>query len=77
MWKIESDGFCRLLIWEECYYEPSNSVTPHGLHNCDSSLRAFPPEVLSCHPATLVEDKLHSLINRMMNNNQICLVGEG
>ncbi|KAK4762592.1 hypothetical protein SAY86_008360 [Trapa natans] len=75
-WKIGCQN-PRLLIWEECYCEASNSVCPHGFHNFNSSCGAFPLEDLSCHPANPVEDKFHSLIKRMMNNYQNCLVGEG
>ncbi|KAK4784918.1 hypothetical protein SAY86_001607 [Trapa natans] len=75
--KIRGKFLAMLLTWEECYYQASNSASSHGVHNFNRSYGAFLPEDLSRHPVNLVEDKLHSLIYRMMNNYQICLAGEG
>ncbi|XP_031387338.1 transcription factor LHW-like [Punica granatum] len=61
-WKVGCQN-PRLLIWEECYYEPLTS--------------SVPPEDRSRQSITQAEDKLQLLINRMMTNNQICLFGEG
>lgn len=70
----------RLLIWEDCYYEPSPSSAP-----CISGSETFrewegswdSPEIRSSQLRSQVGDKVHSLVNVMMMNNQVNVVGEG
>ncbi|KAK8641328.1 hypothetical protein V6N13_010740 [Hibiscus sabdariffa] len=73
-WKIGCHN-TKLLIWEECYYEPAMSglqnpelpfVEPEG--GCGSSN----PSQLGCQSW----DKVRLLINKMMNN-RIVIVGQG
>ncbi|KAK8550770.1 hypothetical protein V6N12_039459 [Hibiscus sabdariffa] len=73
-WKIGCHN-TKLLIWEECYYEPALSglqkpelpfVEPEG--GCGSSN----PSQLGCQSW----DKVRLLINKMMNN-RIVIVGQG
>ena len=70
----------RLLIWEDCYYEPSPYSAP-----CISGSETFnewegswdSPEIRSSQLRSQLGDRVHSLINVMMINNQVCVVGEG
>jgi hypothetical protein len=70
----------RLLIWEDCYYGPSPSSAP-----CISGSETFrewegswdSPEIRSSQLRSQVGDKVHSLVNVMMMNNQVNVVGEG
>ncbi|KAJ8768224.1 hypothetical protein K2173_021164 [Erythroxylum novogranatense] len=73
----------KLLIWEECYYEPTSSSIPpvncgnenSGLHFTEqgywSSDTHFP------NPCFQAKDAVHVLINKMMLNYQVNVVGEG
>ncbi|KAJ9542917.1 hypothetical protein OSB04_029423 [Centaurea solstitialis] len=57
-WKIGCQN-PKLLIWEECYYEPviyANANSGHGVE---------------------ARNKVHTLVNKMMKDNYINLLGEG
>lgn len=70
----------RLLIWEDWYYEPSPCSAP-----CISGSETFKEwegswDSLEIHSSQLrsqLGDRVHSLINDMMINNQVYVVGEG
>ncbi|XVE79167.1 hypothetical protein DITRI_Ditri14bG0036100 [Diplodiscus trichospermus] len=81
-WKIGCQN-TKLLIWEECYYEPAMSSVPPcitGIQNpelpfgewegCWGSQTSFQ---LGSQPW----DKVHLLINKMMMDNRIHIVGQG
>lgn len=63
----------RLLIWEECHYES----TPHldiPFGEWDGCWGSY--EILS-RLRIHAEDRVQLLINKMMNNNQVNVLGEG
>lgn len=75
----------RLLVWEECHYEPARYFSLPCISRIEST-ETLPKEweghvnspesqisLLGCP----VEDKVCALINKMMMNNQDCVVGEG
>ncbi|MCL7050976.1 hypothetical protein MKW94_007309 [Papaver nudicaule] len=72
----------RLLVWEEYHYEPVRSFSLPGIQSTDlllkewegllNSLESNLPQ-LGCQ----TEEKVSLLINKMMINNQINVVGEG
>ncbi|KAG6629589.1 hypothetical protein CIPAW_14G094300 [Carya illinoinensis] len=69
-----------LLIWEECYYEPSSCSAPHisgsvTFGEWEGSWDS--PQSRSSQHQVQAGDKVHSLINVMMINNQVNVVGEG
>lgn len=78
-WKIGCQN-PKLLIWEDCYYEPSPCSTP-----CISGSETFrewegswdSPEIRSSQLRSQLGDRVHSLINFMMMNNQVNVLGEG
>jgi hypothetical protein len=68
------------LIWEDCHYEPTPCFAP-----CISGSETFgewegswdSPEVRSSQLRSQAGDRVRSLINYMMMNNQVNVVGEG
>ncbi|XP_022752518.1 transcription factor LHW [Durio zibethinus] len=81
-WKI---GFqnTKLIIWEECYYEPALSSVPPcitGLQNSELPFGEWEGcwgSETSSQFASQPWDKVHLLINKMMMNNRINIVGQG
>ncbi|XP_040993433.1 transcription factor LHW [Juglans microcarpa x Juglans regia] len=78
-WKIGCQN-PKLLIWEDCYYEPSASSALHiagseTFRECERSWDS--PEIRSSQLRIQAGDRVHSLINVMMINNQVNVVGEG
>lgn len=60
---------CRLLIWEECHYEPSS---------CSAELEGnWSSDIHSLQLGIQAGDRVHFLINKMMMNNHVNVVGEG
>nr|GMD14450.1 transcription factor LHW-like [Ipomoea batatas] len=80
-WKIGCQN-PKLLIWEECYYEPQ--VSSCGIQQVESSKLAFnnwgacwaSDEVLNSRPVQAGEG-VQPLVNKMMMENQFKVVGEG
>ncbi|XP_019448873.1 PREDICTED: transcription factor LHW-like isoform X2 [Lupinus angustifolius] len=78
-WKIGCNH-PKLLIWEDCYYEPMPPhFTPHivGRSNLpyqDGEGCWFSSD---SQPGIQEEDKVCSLINKMMVNNSVNIIGEG
>ncbi|KAL7154152.1 hypothetical protein ABFS83_04G216200 [Erythranthe nasuta] len=71
-WKIGCQN-PKLLIWEECYYEPATcSGLPgiSGSENLEGSFRDYGASWAG-------GDKVHLLVNKMMMDNQVNIVGEG
>lgn len=83
-WKLGCQN-SKLLIWEECYYEPLPwSALPHisGIENSELSFEEWDecwasPQTHTSQLRGEVRDKVHSLINRMTMSNQVNVVGEG
>ncbi|XP_022730977.1 transcription factor LHW-like isoform X2 [Durio zibethinus] len=81
-WKIGCQN-TKLLIWEECYYEPALSpVLPciTGLQNPELSFGEWEGSwgsETSSQLGSQPRDKVHLLINKMMINNRINIVGQG
>ncbi|KAG2674324.1 hypothetical protein I3760_13G128000 [Carya illinoinensis] len=78
-WKIGCQN-PKLLIWEDCYYEPSASSALYiagseTFRECERSWDS--PEIRSSQLRIQAGDSVHSLINVMMSNNQVNVVGEG
>ncbi|TXG73530.1 hypothetical protein EZV62_002109 [Acer yangbiense] len=72
-WKIGCQN-TKLLIWEECYYQPTPlSELPFG----EWEGRWGSSEVSSSQHGFHAGDRVQFLINQMMINNQVNLVGEG
>ncbi|XP_039012876.1 transcription factor LHW-like isoform X2 [Hibiscus syriacus] len=74
----------KLLIWEECYYEPAPSWVPPciaGLQNPELSFReqegCWHSESSSQFGSRTWDDKVHLLINKTMTNNRFNIVGQG
>ncbi|XP_059627795.1 transcription factor LHW [Cornus florida] len=75
----------KLLIWEECYYEPIQYPALSHISGIESPDLAFedwescwvPAEARSSHLGVQAQEKVHSLMNKMMIDNHINVVGEG
>lgn len=75
----------RLLIWEDCYYEPFPCQFPPRVAGMETSNLPFgngerswlSSDFQSSQLGTREEDILCSLINKMMVNNSVNIVGEG
>ncbi|KAF6158975.1 hypothetical protein GIB67_042056 [Kingdonia uniflora] len=72
----------RLLVWEDYHYEPHTDSTFSVITGIDSTKSLFEEWKGLWNSATpqrwyQAEDKVHSLLNRMMANNQVHVVGEG
>ncbi|CAJ2660245.1 unnamed protein product [Trifolium pratense] len=81
-WKIGCNN-SKLLIWEECYYEPLSCPSPHGivgmpnLPNPNREGCWFSSESQSSHLGIQEEDRVSSLISKMTVNNLVIVAGEG
>ncbi|KAL2506956.1 Transcription factor LHW [Forsythia ovata] len=80
-WKI---GFQnpKILIWEECYYEPASCSGLPGIENPGICLEDYSAswasvETRNLQPGAQAGNKVHMLVNRMMMNNYVNVVGEG
>lgn len=83
-WKIGCQN-PTLLIWEECYHAPVSCSSVAGISGIESSRLAF-EDWESCsishtpqlpQVGVLAEDKVHSLINKMILTNRVKIVGQG
>lgn len=68
VWFTKMAWLCRLLIWEECYYEPLPCPFPPNIDGTGTSNLSF---------GGVEGDRVGSLINRMMANNSVNIAGEG
>ncbi|XVF69258.1 hypothetical protein PTKIN_Ptkin11bG0066700 [Pterospermum kingtungense] len=81
-WKIGCQN-AELLIWEESYYEPALSSVPScitGLQNLELPFGEWEGcwgSETSSELGSQPWDKVHLLINQMMVNNHINIVGQG
>ncbi|XP_057728376.1 transcription factor LHW-like [Arachis stenosperma] len=74
-WKIGCNN-SKLLIWEECYYEPLPCSFPQpNFGNGEGSW--FSSESHSSQMGIQEEDRVCSLINKMTVNNSVNIAGEG
>ncbi|RZC78524.1 hypothetical protein C5167_002708 [Papaver somniferum] len=73
----------RLLVWEEFHYEPMGSSSLPGIESTDLLLKEWEGLLNSLENSNLpqlgcqTEDKVSLLMNKMMINNQINVVGQG
>ncbi|KAI3898460.1 hypothetical protein MKX03_001358 [Papaver bracteatum] len=73
----------RLLVWEEFHYEPVRSSSLPGIESTDLLLKEWEGLLNSLENNSLpqlgcqTEDKVSLLMNKMMINNQINVVGQG
>ncbi|XP_027342406.1 transcription factor LHW-like isoform X2 [Abrus precatorius] len=81
-WKIGCHN-SKLLIWEECYYEPLPCSIPSrilgrsDLPHLNGEGCWFSSESQSSHLGIQEEDRVSSLINKMTVNNSVIVAGEG
>ncbi|GAV80524.1 bHLH-MYC_N domain-containing protein [Cephalotus follicularis] len=83
-WKIGCQN-TKLLIWEECYYGPTQCSVPPCMLGVEDPELSFgdgegcwgSSEIHSSQLGIQAEDKVQSLIHKMMMNNQVNVVGEG
>lgn len=81
LWKIGCNN-SKLLIREECYYEPFSRPSAHGIvgmsnvPNRDEEGCWFSSEFQSS-PLESQEDRVLSLINKLTVNNLVFVAGEG
>ncbi|KAI3450769.1 hypothetical protein Pfo_007434 [Paulownia fortunei] len=83
-WKIGCQN-PKLLIWEECYYEPASYSGLPGLsgnENPETSFHDYNASWVSAETHNLQSnvqagDKVHLLVNKMMMDNHVNIVGEG
>ncbi|KAG5566474.1 hypothetical protein RHGRI_002142 [Rhododendron griersonianum] len=75
----------RLLIWEECYYESlSSSILPHnsGIQSSELAFEEWEGRWVTVgakksQVGVRAEDKVSSLINKMMSDNRVKVLGQG
>ncbi|KAA8549964.1 hypothetical protein F0562_001628 [Nyssa sinensis] len=83
-WKIGCQN-PKLLIWEECYCEPKQGSALPPISGIESPELAFEEwaaclvsaEAQTSQLGVQTEDKVCSLVNKMMMSNQVNIVGEG
>ncbi|KAL0436249.1 UNVERIFIED_CONTAM: Transcription factor LHW [Sesamum radiatum] len=80
-WKIGCQN-PKLLIWEECYYEPASCSGLSVNQNQETAFHDHDAPWVSAESRSLqsyaqAEDRVHSLVNRMMMDNHVNIVGEG
>ncbi|XP_055833446.1 transcription factor LHW-like [Solanum dulcamara] len=83
-WKIGCQN-TKLLIWEESYYEPSSFSGIHGISGVENPELSFHDwgvcwgsgEVRNSLLMNQAGERVHLLVNKMMMERQINLVGEG
>lgn len=73
--------FGRLLIWEECYYEPVMYAGLSGNSGVGIPEMGFEdwilPEACNPHIGVRAGNGLHLLVNKMMMDNHVNVLGEG
>lgn len=67
----------RLLIWEECYYEPVLCSVSSQDSGIGTSLREWEGYLIAPHHDVQARERVKLLINQMIVKNQISIVGEG
>ncbi|KAH6814754.1 transcription factor-like protein [Perilla frutescens var. frutescens] len=75
----------KLLIWEECYYEPASCYGRPGISRTgfseiphqDYSASSVSTGTLNSRPGGPEGNKVHLLVNKMMVDNHVNVVGEG
>lgn len=80
-----NDFLVRLLIWEECYYESlSSSILPHnsGIQSSELAFEEWEGRWVTVgakksQVGVRAEDKVSSLINKMMSDNRVKVLGQG
>ncbi|KAL8501066.1 hypothetical protein ACS0TY_020585 [Phlomoides rotata] len=80
-WKIGCQN-PKLLIWEDCYYEPASCSGLAGNENQNAGFQDFNASWLSAEASNLQPNfqaggKVHLLVNKMMMDNHVNIVGEG
>lgn len=80
-WKIGLQN-PKLLIWEEYYYEPLSCSRLPGTENPEICLEDYDAswasaETRNLQPGAQAGNKVHMLVNRMMMDNYVNVVGEG
>ncbi|KAF3439470.1 hypothetical protein FNV43_RR17748 [Rhamnella rubrinervis] len=83
-WKIGCQN-PKLLIWEECHCEPSKFYLPMRISGTGSDELSFgewerclaSSEIGSSELGIHARDRVFALINKMLTNNQVNIVGEG
>ncbi|CAA0810725.1 Transcription factor LHW [Striga hermonthica] len=80
-WKIGCQN-PKLLIWEDFYYETASCSRLAGNLNPENTFRDFGTSWVSTESCGLqssvqAADKVHFLVNKMMMDNQVNIVGEG
>ncbi|KAL6511064.1 hypothetical protein OROGR_022188 [Orobanche gracilis] len=68
-----------LLIWEDCYYETASCSGLSGYSNPfhDYNATLVSAEARDLRPNVQPVDKVHLLVNKMMMDNQVNILGEG
>ncbi|GER36517.1 basic helix-loop-helix (bHLH) DNA-bindingsuperfamily protein [Striga asiatica] len=80
-WKIGCQN-PKLLIWEDCYYETASCSRLAGNLNPENAFHNLSTSWVSTESCDLqssiqTADKVHFLVNKMMMDNQVNIVGEG
>ncbi|KAH6793675.1 transcription factor-like protein [Perilla frutescens var. hirtella] len=76
-WKIGCQN-PKLLIWEECYYEPASCSGIPGKENPHAAFHKYDASWISAGASNpQAGDKVHLLVNKMMMDNHVNIVGEG
>ncbi|KAH6827036.1 transcription factor-like protein [Perilla frutescens var. hirtella] len=76
-WKIGCQN-PKLLIWEECYYEPASCSGIPGKENPHAAFHNYDASWISAGASNpQAGDKVHLLVNKMMMDNHVNIVGEG
>ncbi|XP_022861755.1 transcription factor LHW-like [Olea europaea var. sylvestris] len=80
-WKIGLQN-PKLLIWEEYYYEPISCSRLPGIENPEICLEDYDAswasaETRNLQPGVQAGNKVHMLVNKMMMDNYVNVVGEG
>ncbi|KAK4409124.1 Transcription factor LHW [Sesamum angolense] len=80
-WKIGCQN-PKLLIWEECYYEPASCSGLSVNQNQETAFHDYDASWVSAETRRLQSyaqagDRVHLLVNKMMMDNHVNIVGEG
>ncbi|KAL6506495.1 hypothetical protein OROGR_024676 [Orobanche gracilis] len=77
-WKIGCQN-PKLLIWEDCYYETASCSGLSGYLNSfhDYNATRVSAEARDLRPDVRPMDMVHLLVNKMMMDNQVNILGEG
>ncbi|KAI3461248.1 hypothetical protein Pfo_017911 [Paulownia fortunei] len=83
-WKIGCQN-PKLLIWEECYYGPASCLGLPGISGNgnseitfqDNNASSVSADTLNLRSGVRAGDKVHLLVNKMMMDNHVNIVGEG